>query len=162
MSKQIHKTNAMRLLDTKKIKYEAISYEHKKNDPVDGVSVAQSLNEPANKVYKTLVCQANDKEHYVFIIPVDQHLDLKKCAKAAKVKNCEMIPLKDLTKVTGYIRGGCSPLGMKKSFVTFMDESAKNLEDIYVSAGKIGMQLHLNPFDLAKAADIQFADITEK
>ncbi len=104
------KTNAMRLLEAKGIPYTEHMYEHAKNDPVDGVHVAHMLGEPVERVYKTLVAQANTKEYLVFMIPVDQELDFKKCARAAGVKNTEMIHLKDLTKITGYIRGGCSPL----------------------------------------------------
>ena len=120
--KKIQKTNAMRFLDQHKVEYEAHSYDHKEGDPVDGVHVAHILNQPVEKVYKTLVTQANTKEFLVYMLPVEKELDLKKCAKVAGVKSCEMIHVKDINKITGYIRGGCSPLGMKKQFRTFMYE----------------------------------------
>lgn len=156
---KIHKTNTMRLLDEKKLDYEVLSYESKKGDDVDGIHVAQKLNEPVEKVFKTLVGQANTKEYFVFMVPVDKKLDLKKCAKAAGVKNFAMLPLKDLTKITGYIRGGCSPLAMKKSFRTFMDESALQQKDIYFSAGKIGLQIHMDPAIFIENFEIQPAAV---
>ena len=155
----MHKTNAMRMLDAHKIPYEVIEYAHKKDDPVDGVHVAESLGESVDAVYKTLVTQANTKEYFVFLLPVDRELDLKKCAAAAGVKSLEMLPLKDLTKTTGYIRGGCSPIGMKKKFRTFAQKDIEDLEKVYVSAGKIGMQLHMTPENLIKAADVGLADL---
>lgn len=155
----MHKTNAMRMLDSHKVAYDVVEYSHKKDDPVDGISVASSLNEETDHVYKTLVTQAASREYLVFLIPVDQELDLKKCARAAGVKSLEMLPLKDLTKVTGYVRGGCSPLGMKKKFRTFAQKQMETLDRVYVSGGKIGMQIHLAPADLARAAEIQFADL---
>ena len=112
--KKIQKTNAMRFLDQHKVEYKAHTYEYKDGDPVDGVHVASILNQPVERVYKTLVTQANTKEYLVYMLPVEKELDLKKCAKIAEVKSCEMIHVKDINKITGYIRGGCSPLGMKK------------------------------------------------
>lgn len=153
------KTNAMRLLEAKGIPYTEHMYEHAKNDPVDGVRVAHMLGEPVERVYKTLVAQANTKEYLVFMIPVDQELDFKKCARAAGVKNTEMIHLKDLTKITGYIRGGCSPLGMKKQFRTFAQEDAILYDTIFFSGGKIGLQIEADPNEVAKVIPLEFADL---
>lgn len=143
---KLHKTNAARLLDEAGLAYELITYEHNAKDPVDGISVAAKLNEPVEKVYKTLVTH-HGNEYFVFMIPVDQELDLKKAAKAAGQKQLEMLPLKDLTKITGYIRGGCSPLGMKKDFPVYVEELVQLEDDFYFSAGKIGMQIHMKPQD---------------
>ncbi len=159
---KIQKTNAMRFLDKNKIEYHAHIYEHKDGDPVDGVHVATILNQPIDHVYKTLVCQANTKEYLVFMIPVDLELDLKKCAKSANVKSCEMIHVKDINKITGYIRGGCSPLGMKKLFRTFIDTRVNSLDYIYFSAGKIGEQIEMNPKDLIQLINIQVVDIVKE
>ena len=156
---KIQKTNAMRWLETQKLEYEVVCYEHKKDDPVDGVHVADVLNESYDEVFKTLVCQANTKEYIVYMIPVHMELDFKKCAKVAGVKSVEMIPLKDLTKITGYVRGGCSPIGMKKSFRTFMHETVILEEKIYFSAGKIGMQIHMDSQALMDAMQIEVSDI---
>lgn len=157
MKKQ--KTNAMRILESNKIPYIEHEYEHRKDDPVDGTHVAQTIGEPVERVYKTLVCTGSDKDNYVFMIPVDQELDLKKCAKAAHLKHIEMLPLKDLTKTTGYIRGGCSPLGMKKVFKTWIQEDAMLYDTIFFSGGKIGLQIEANANDLSKVIDIEFADL---
>lgn len=124
MSKKNVKTNAMRILDTNKIKYNEYTYEVK-DGHIDGVSVANYIGKNVECVYKTLVTKSNDKNFYIFVIPVDKNLDLKKAAKASSSKNVEMINISDINKVTGYIRGGCSPIGMKKSYKTFLDESAK-------------------------------------
>ncbi len=153
------KTNAMRILEKNGIEYIEHAYEHKKNDPVDGVAVAEKISEPVERVFKTLVTQANTKEYFVFMIPVDKELDLKKCAKAAGVKHVEMLPLKDLTKTTGYIRGGCSPLGMKKEWKTFAQEEAVLYDTIFFSGGKIGLQIEANANDLEKVLDIAFHDL---
>lgn len=160
--KKISKTNAMRLLDKHKIEYQVGGYEHHANDAVDGVSVASRLGQDFNSVFKTLVTQANTKEYFVFMLPVDKELDLKKCAKAAHVKHVEMIHVKDINKLTGYIRGGCSPLGMKKQFKTFIHESARDLETIYFSGGKIGVQIEMNPADLKKVIPIEYADLIKE
>ena len=160
--KKIQKTNAMRFLDQHKVVYEAHTYEHKENDPVDGIHVANILNQPVEKVYKTLVTISNTKEYLVYMIPVEKELDLKKCAKVAGVKSCEMIHVKDINKITGYIRGGCSPLGMKKQFRTFMYEDALNQETIYFSAGKIGMQIEMDPKVLVDLISVQAADIIKE
>lgn len=155
---KIQKTNAMRFLDTHKIDYDVFTYDHGK-DAVDGVSVASLLNQDPEQVFKTLVTVANTKEYFVFVIPVAEELDLKKAAKVAGVKNIEMIHVKDINKITGYIRGGCSPIGMKKQFPTFIHETCILFDTIMFSGGKIGYQISMNPeqlFDLiqAKPADI--------
>ena len=160
--KKIQKTNAMRFLDQHKVVYEAHTYEHKDGDPVDGVHVANILNQPVEKVYKTLVTISNTKEYLVYMIPVEKELDLKKCAKVAGVKSCEMIHVKDINKITGYIRGGCSPLGMKKQFRTFIYEDALNQDKIYFSAGKIGKQIEMDPKDLVDLISVQAVDIIKE
>ena len=158
MAKKV-KTNAMRILDSNKIDYETHSYKTD-GEHVDGITVANAIGRDVNQVYKTLVVQGHSKEYYVFVIPVDQNLDLKKAAKAAGEKNVEMIHVKDIQKVTGYIRGGCSPLGMKKQFRTVIDESAKAQPTVIVSGGKIGFQMELTPEALANSIGAAFAPIT--
>ncbi|MFL6557469.1 MAG: Cys-tRNA(Pro) deacylase [Bacillus sp. (in: firmicutes)] len=138
------KTNAMRILDAKKIRFEMLSYDNK-DGKIDGVSVAEKIGRDPKEVYKTLVAQGASRNVYVFVIPVAEELDLKKAAKAAGEKNIEMLPVKDIQKWTGYIRGGCSPIGMKKEYKTFIDEQVKDLETIIVSGGKIGVQMVLEP-----------------
>lgn len=153
------KTNAMRILDSKKIEYTISTYDNK-DGKIDGVSVAEKINKDPKEVFKTLVTQGSDRELFVFVIPVEKELDLKKAAKAAKEKNVEMIAVKDINKYTGYIRGGCSPIGMKKLYKTFIDESAKDLDIIVVSAGKIGVQVQLKPNDLIEVISGEFVDIS--
>ena len=153
------KTNAMRILDSKKVQYTISTYENK-DGKIDGVSVAQKINKDPREVFKTLVTQGSDRELFVFVIPVESELDLKKAAKAAKEKNVEMIAVKDINKYTGYIRGGCSPIGMKKLYKTFIDSSAKDLDIIVVSGGKIGVQIQLKPSDLIEFTFGEFADIS--
>lgn len=155
------KTNAMRILDSKKINYSTWSY-NVKNDHVDGVEVAKEIGRDVNEVYKTLVAQGSSKEIYVYVIPVHESLDLKKGAKVANEKNIEMVAVKDINKFTGYIRGGCSPVGMKKLYKTFVHESVKNLETVIVSAGKIGYQIELSPIDLQSIINCKFEDIIKK
>ena len=157
MAKKV-KTNAMRILDSNKIDYETHSY-NTDGEHVDGITVANAIGRDVNQVYKTLVVQGHSKEYYVFVIPVDQNLDLKKAAKAAGEKNVEMIHVKDINKVTGYIRGGCSPVGMKKLYGTFVNETAQNLDTIIVSAGKIGYQIELKPADLQEVTNFEYADV---
>ena len=157
MAKKV-KTNAMRILDSNKIDYETYSYKTD-GEHVDGITVANAIGRDVNQVYKTLVVQGHSKEYYVFVIPVDQNLDLKKAAKAAGEKNVEMIHVKDINKVTGYIRGGCSPVGMKKLYGTFVNETAQNLDTIIVSAGKIGYQIELKPADLQEVTNFEYADV---
>ena len=158
MSKSIPKTNAMRILEKEKIPYTMHTYEP--GDQIDGVSVATKLGLPLEKVFKTLVTQGKSKDFYVFVIPVAEELNLKSAAAAVGEKSVEMIHVKDINKITGYIRGGCSPVGMKKQFKTVIHESAKALEQMIVSGGKIGFQIELSPDDLAKACNGAFGAIT--
>lgn len=148
MSKaKLIKTNAMRILDSNKVSYEVITYES--NDgKIDGVSVAHKIGVDASHVFKTLVAQGTSKELYVFVIPVAEELNLKEAAIISGEKKVEMIHVNDIMKYTGYIRGGCSPIGQKKEYKTFIHESAKKLDFIIVSAGKIGYQIKINPNDL--------------
>jgi Cys-tRNA(Pro)/Cys-tRNA(Cys) deacylase len=150
------KTNAMRILDTLKIPYEVKTYEC--DEFIDGMSVAEKLNQDPEQCFKTLVTQGKSGNYYVFVLPVAEELDLKKCAVAAGEKSVEMIHVKDINKITGYIRGGCTAIGMKKQYPTFVHTSAEDFETIMVSAGKIGMQLILSPADLVKAANGKFED----
>lgn len=144
---KVIKTNAMRILDSKKVNYEIITY--KSNDgKIDGISVANKIGIDENNVFKTLVAQGTSKELYVFVIPVVEELNLKEAAIISKEKKIEMIHVNDIMKYTGYIRGGCSPIGQKREYKTFIHESAKSLEFIVVSAGKIGYQIKLKPIDL--------------
>lgn len=140
----MNKTNAMRLLDAALINYDITEYEYDEKD-LSGLHAADNLGLSYYEVFKTLVCIGNDKEHYVFCIPVDMELDLKKAAKAANIKSIEMIKMKDLLPLTGYMRGGCSPIGMKKQYKTFIDENAILVEYIYISGGKRGVQIKLEP-----------------
>ena len=152
------KTNAMRILESEKIEFTAHHYES--NDgKIDGISVAQKLGLPCEKFYKTLVTMSPHKLYYVFVIPVAAELDLKAAARSVGEKSVEMIKVADINKVTGYIRGGCSPVGMKKQYKTVIDSSAKNQDTIIVSAGKIGYQLELNAEVLAKVTGADFCDI---
>ena len=159
MAKKETKTNAMRILDQAGVSYEIHTYDVS-DDLIDGVSVARKCNEDPEQVFKTLVTVGNDKEHYVFVIPVAEKLDLKECAKAVGVKSVEMIPQKDLLKLTGYIHGGCSPIGMKKLFKTTSDSSVENVEKFCVSGGKIGYQVEITLEDLRKVIPVQTAEIT--
>lgn len=159
MAKKVAKTNAARMLDKEKIPYELLHYSTD-DGKVDGVSVAAKIGSPAEIVYKTLVAIGASKQAYVFIIPVAEELDLKKAAKAAGEKKIDMAPAKDILELTGYIRGGCSPVGMKKPFPTFVSAEAEQLPEMIVSAGKIGMQLKLSPARLAAVTNGQFAELT--
>jgi Cys-tRNA(Pro)/Cys-tRNA(Cys) deacylase len=138
----IEKTNAARLLDKSKIQYELIAYEVDESD-LSAIHVAEQLGEPVEQVFKTLVLKGDKSGYFVCIIPGAQELDLKKAAQVSGNKNCDMIPMKDLLIITGYIRGACSPIGMKKHFPTYIHESCKNFDRIYISAGKRGLQLLL-------------------
>lgn len=153
------KTNAMRILDSNKIEYKMLSYTTKKGEHMDGVEVAHQIGRDVSEVYKTLVAQGVSKNVYVYVIPVNENLDLKKAAKVASEKSVEMIHVNDINKLTGYIRGGCSPVGMKKLYKTFVNETAKDLNTMIVSAGKIGQQIELNPFDLEKVVGCEFVDV---
>ncbi|MCI5839154.1 MAG: Cys-tRNA(Pro) deacylase [Peptoniphilaceae bacterium] len=152
------KTNAMRILDSNKINYEEIAYETDGSFK-SGVNTANKLNEDVNHVYKTLVTKSNTKNIFVFVIPAPCELDMKKAAFFADEKSIEMIEVKELKNITGYVRGGCSPIGMKKDFPVFLDKSALNLSYIYISGGKIGFQIKLNPKDLIKLTNAKVEDI---
>lgn len=151
------KTNAMRMLDKKKIPYEALTYEV--DEFIDGMHCAEITGAPVEASYKTLVMQGKSRQYYVFVLPIACEVDLKKAARAVGEKSVEMIHVKDITKITGYVRGGCSPLGMKKQFPTVIDESAKNIAEIYVSGGRIGLTLKMNPQELVDVTNAQLADI---
>lgn len=153
MSKVL-KTNAARLLDAEHITYSLIPYEVDESD-LSAVHVANQLGEAVDQLFKTLVLKGNKTGYFVCIIPGDATLDLKKAAKVSENKSCEMIPMKDLLSITGYIRGACSPLGMKKPFPSYIDKSAISLENIYISAGKRGLQIQINPLDLIKTASLK-------
>ena len=157
MSKKEIKTNAMRILDRMKISYTYETYEC--DEFTDGIQVADKLNLDHRQVFKTLVTTGLTGNHYVFVIPIEDEIDFKKAAKAVGEKSLEMLHLKDLTKVTGYVRGGCTSIGMKKNFPTVIQESARDFDEIYVSGGKLGMQIKLAPADLKKAANAEFGDV---
>lgn len=156
--KKFNKTNAMRILDSLNIEYDYLTYECE-DGKIDGVSVAHKTGQNPEAVFKTLVSLGHSKELYVFCVPVEYELDLKKAAAASGEKNIELLPLKELTKNTGYIRGGCSPIGMKKHYKTFVDESALLHDKILVSGGAIGIQMILRPDDLVMAAEASYADL---
>ena len=158
MKKQ-EKTNAMRILDQKKIDY--ITHDYSDSGAIAGDDVAKTLGENPEEVFKTLVTVGKTKQYYVFLVPVCKELNLKKAAKAVGEKNIEMIKAKELLPLTGYVHGGCSPIGMKKAFSTTIDASAKSLEKIYFSAGKIGYQVEVKVSDLDKIGIFKFEDITE-
>ncbi len=162
MMEKAIKTNAMRRLDAARIAYETASYEVDESD-LSGTHIAEVLSLPdAGCLFKTLVTRGKSGGYFVFCIPVEYELDLKRCASAAREKSVEMIPMKDLLAVTGYIRGGCSPIGMKKQFPTFIDESALLYDKIYVSAGQRGLQLILPPAVLISFVGAQTADLTAR
>ena len=144
------KTNVMRLLEKQKINYIPHFYPHGDDIPTDGVTVAEFLGKDPSSVYKTLVTRSASKAYYVFVVPVAEHLDLKKAAKAVKEKSIEMIKQNELLPLTGYVHGGCSPIGMKKQFRTVLHETALDFSTIMISAGKIGYQVELDPRALLK------------
>lgn len=158
MAKGLPKTNAMRILETAGIVYKMHTYDT--GGEIDGVSVANKIGIDPKYVYKTLVTQGKSKAYFVFVIPVAAELNLKAAAAAVGEKSVEMLHVKDLLAVTGYIRGGCSPVGMKKAYKTVIDRSAESLEKIVVSGGKIGFQIELAPADLARAARAEFEAVT--
>lgn len=157
MAKSKDKTNVMRILDTKKIEYKFYSYEA--DASLTGIDVAHKLNKEESTVFKTLVTVGKSKEHYVFVIPVNEELDLKKASKAVLEKNISMVKSKDLLALTGYIHGGCSPIGMKRPFRTVFHDTINNLDTITFSAGKIGSQVELRTEDLSKVIDYSTGDI---
>lgn len=153
------KTNAMRLIEAAGVDYEEFEYDASLG--ISGTDVAHTLNEDVNMVFKTLVTETNKGEHFVFIVPVAMELDLKKAAKAAGAKKVDMLKQRDLLPLTGYVHGGCSPIGMKTSLRTFIDVSAMDKEYIYVSGGKVGLQIKLSPEDLVKLTDATAIDIVK-
>ena len=159
MGKKEDKTNVMRVLDSLKLPYAHREYE--KDSKLTGADIARSLGENPNAVFKTLVTVAKSKKHYVFMVPVEKELDLKKAAKAVGEKNIEMIAQKELLPLTGYVHGGCSPIGMKTQFATTADESALLFDEIMFSAGRVGSQVKMKVDDLQKAVPIAFADLTK-
>ncbi len=154
------KTNAMRLLDQAKIPYKTAEYEVDESD-LSGIHLAEIMGVDVSRVFKTLVARGERKGLHVFVIPTAEELDLKKCAALAGDKRMEMIAVKELLPMTGYIRGGCSPIGMKKKYPTYLDEAALAHDEIYVSAGQRGVQLLLNPRALAAYVDAAFGDLTK-
>ena len=152
------KTNVMRILDKKKIIYH--SYCYLETDAISGADVAKVLNQNPNQVFKTLVTIGKSKNHYVFVIPVEKELNLKNAAKSVGEKSIEMIKSKDLLSVTGYIHGGCSPIGMKKSFITTIDKSVENFETFIFSAGKIGYQVEMRLSDLNEVIKFKLAELS--
>lgn len=157
--KGLDKTNVMRILDQKKIPYEAHTYPHG-DDPIDGVTVAGMIQRSPDQVFKTLVARGASKNIFVFVIPVAMELDLKKAAKAAGEKSVAMIHVSEITSLTGYVRGGCSPIGMKKLYSTVFDESCMEQSTIIVSAGKIGYQIETAPQNLIDLTRGKTADLT--
>ena len=155
----MEKTNVMRLLDQKKIAYKSHTYEA--DASLTGEDIAKILGEDTKRVFKTLVTQGKSKAYYVFVIPVDAELDLKKAASAAGEKALSMIKQKDLLPLTGYIHGGCSPIGMKKQFPTFFHETANNYDTIYFSAGKVGCQVELHLPDIEPLLKYGLQDLTK-
>lgn len=151
------KTNAMRMLDRLKLPYTVHTYEC--DEFIDGVHIAQLLGESCDSCFKTLVTVGKSGSYYVFALPVDKELDMKKCARAVGEKSLEMVHVKDINAVTGYIRGGCTPIGMKKQYRTVIHSTAQQFDTMIVSGGKHGTQLELAPADLAKACNGEFADI---
>lgn len=158
---KVDKTNAMRALDQLKLEYEALSYPCAGDEVLGGVEVAELINESASVVFKTLVTHSDNKDFVVAVIPSDEHLSLKKLAKISGHKKIEMIPVAKIEALTGYIRGGCSPIKMKKTFPTFISDKAKDLPYIIISAGKRGAQIKIAPENLQKAIRYQFADISD-
>lgn len=156
------KTNVMRILEQKKISYTPHQYPHTEGEAVDGATVAALMGQDPAQVFKTLVTRGASRANYVFVLPVLAELDLKKAARAVGEKSIEMIHVKELTPLTGYVRGGCSPVGMKKRFKTVLHESARALPAVIVSAGKIGFQVELAPADLAGLAGAGFADVVKE
>lgn len=156
MASDKEKTNAMRILDKNKIPYELLTYEC--DEFIDGLHTAEKTGAPVEQSFKTLVAQGKSKSYYVFVIPIAEEVDLKKAAKVAGEKSIEMIHVKDIKDITGYIRGGCTPIGMKKQFPTFIQQEAENYDKIYISGGRLGTTLKLSPQDICKVTRAQYAD----
>ena len=157
MAKNNDKTNVMRVLDQKKIEYKSHSY--KADATLSGAEIADILGEAKERVYKTLVTRGRSGAYYVFVVPVEAELDLKLAAKAAGEKSIEMIKQKELLPLTGYVHGGCSPVGMKKQFPTFIHESAREYDRIFVSAGRVGCQIEIDPKELVSIVRAEYANI---
>lgn len=157
---KIDKTNAVRLLDKEKIEYKLIPYQVDESD-LSAIHVAEQLHEPVEQVFKTLVLKGDKSGYFVCIIPGAEELDLKAAAKISGNKSCDMIPMKELLNITGYIRGACSPIGMKKLFPTYIDKSYEAFDYIYISAGKRGLQIQLNPLDLIQIVSITTGSLTK-
>lgn len=160
MAKKQAKTNAVRIIEQRKIAHELFEYETEDGAAVDGQTVAVKIGQPHKHVFKTLIATAGKGLFFVFVIPVAAELNLKAAAKVVGVKKIEMLAVKELLGLTGYVRGGCSPVGMKKQFPTWIDATAEQLDFIIVSAGKIGMQMKMAPIDLAAASNAKFATLT--
>lgn len=156
--KKENKTNAMRMLDKLKLPYEAVYYECE--EFIDGVHIADMLGQPYERSFKTLVMQGKSKNYFVFVLPIAEEVDMKKAARVVGEKSLEMLHVKDIQAVTGYIRGGVTSIGMKKRYPTVIDASAEKFDKIIVSGGMLGTQIHLAPSDLQKAVSGSFADIT--
>ena len=156
MGKEV-KTNAMRILDKNKIPYDIIQYEC--DEFIDGLHSAEKTGAPVEQSFKTLVMQGKSRQYYVFVLPIAEEVDLKAAARTVGEKSVEMIHVKDITAITGYVRGGCTPLGMKKQFPTILHESARDFDRIYVSGGRIGTTIIVNPDDLLSVVRGQYADI---
>lgn len=157
MAKKENKTNAMRILERLKIPYEMRTYEC--DIFIDGIHIADQLSLPYDKVYKTLVTVGKSRNHYVFVIPIAEEIDFKKAARVVGEKSLEMLHLRDLTAVTGYVRGGCTAVGMKKKFRTVIQEDAKKLDEMVVSGGRVGLQLIVKPDDWLHASEAEYADV---
>lgn len=157
---KINKTNVARLLDKAKIAYQLVSYEVDEND-LSAIHVAEQLGENVEQVFKTLILQGDKNGYFVCVIPGADEVDLKKAAKVSGNKKCEMIPVKELLPLTGYIRGGCSPIGMKKHFPTYIHETAELFDQIYISAGQRGLQVLLSPADLIKEVKALTANLVQ-
>ena len=154
-----NKTNAMRILDKNKIPYKVNTYDC--DEFIDGVHIADMLGQSYDSSFKTLVTEGKSKNYYVFAIPIHLELDMKKAAKSVGEKSVEMLPVKDINAVTGYIRGGCTPIGMKKPFKTVINDTAMLFSEICVSAGRVGKQVKLNPLTLASYVNAEFHDLTD-
>lgn len=157
---KINKTNVARLLDKAKVSYELIPYEVDESD-LSAVHVAESLGENVEQVFKTIVLHGEKSGYFVCVLPGDHEIDLKRAAKVSGNKKCELLPMKELLPVTGYIRGGCSPIGMKKHFPTYIHHTAEQYPYIYISAGQRGLQIKLNPADLMREARAEYAELTD-
>lgn len=152
------KTNAMRILDKNKVYYEVLTYEC--DEFIDGLHTAKKIGAPVEQSFKTLVLKGKSGQYYVMVVPIANELDLKKAAKAAGEKSLDMIPVKEINQITGYIRGGCSPLGMKKQLPTILHETAEKYDKIYISGGRIGTTISMNPEELRRITFGNYADIT--